>query len=412
MRLVLEAAALPALAGALEAARAGVRTGGDPRNREFATRPSRPTALPEELLALGYDAADGGRSARLAPGRQGAVARGRVPRAATSSSRASARPGLESEALSGSVSARRDGGARSRALGGIGFRRRYRRVAVADGGDARRLIVATRRDRAAHRLGPRLPALADLHARTRSRRATTRTSSSRTASSRRSPSSRRSRSRSPPGGRPVSAARGRWLASARLRRDARAGAARRDHRPLRPQSVPRHLAPSALARRARLGVLALLEATRLVARRARRAPGARAPGGARAPVAVACSSSPGRLRPRPGRFPGSSGTQVVPRLGTSTPRCTGTCARSRCSGSSSSCSPPGRGCVAALPVAPARLRRPPRDPARADGARRAPVPHVRHGAVVGRRAPRRARRRARSAGRSGWSRGSGGRSAD
>ena len=53
MRLRLEAAALPALDGALELARAGVRTGGDRRNREFA--PVSADGLPEELLALGYD---------------------------------------------------------------------------------------------------------------------------------------------------------------------------------------------------------------------------------------------------------------------------------------------------------------------------------------------------------------------
>ncbi len=51
--------ALPALEGALDVARAGVRTGGDPRNREFA-----PVAaagdLPEELLAIGYDAQTAG----------------------------------------------------------------------------------------------------------------------------------------------------------------------------------------------------------------------------------------------------------------------------------------------------------------------------------------------------------------
>ena len=53
VRLRLEAAALPALDGALELARAGVRTGGDRRNREFAAVSA--DGLPEELLALGYD---------------------------------------------------------------------------------------------------------------------------------------------------------------------------------------------------------------------------------------------------------------------------------------------------------------------------------------------------------------------
>jgi selenide,water dikinase len=50
--------ALPAMDGALEHARAGVRTGGDRRNREFA--PVDADGVPEELLALGYDAQTAG----------------------------------------------------------------------------------------------------------------------------------------------------------------------------------------------------------------------------------------------------------------------------------------------------------------------------------------------------------------
>jgi selenide,water dikinase len=49
---------IPALAGALEAAGAGVRTGGDRRNREFA--PVEADGVPEELLAIGYDAQTAG----------------------------------------------------------------------------------------------------------------------------------------------------------------------------------------------------------------------------------------------------------------------------------------------------------------------------------------------------------------
>ena len=49
---------VPALAGALEAARDGVRTGGDARNREFA--PVEADGVPEEVLALGYDAQTAG----------------------------------------------------------------------------------------------------------------------------------------------------------------------------------------------------------------------------------------------------------------------------------------------------------------------------------------------------------------
>lgn len=58
VRLVLDARALPALAGALDAARGGVRTGGDPRNREFA--PVEADGVADELLALGYDAQTAG----------------------------------------------------------------------------------------------------------------------------------------------------------------------------------------------------------------------------------------------------------------------------------------------------------------------------------------------------------------
>jgi selenide, water dikinase len=58
VRIVLDAESFPALAGALEAARAGTRTGGDPRNREFA--PVEADGVPEELLALGYDAQTAG----------------------------------------------------------------------------------------------------------------------------------------------------------------------------------------------------------------------------------------------------------------------------------------------------------------------------------------------------------------
>ena len=58
VRIRLDASAMPALEGALEAARAGVRTGGDPRNREYA--PVEATGVDEALLALGYDAQTAG----------------------------------------------------------------------------------------------------------------------------------------------------------------------------------------------------------------------------------------------------------------------------------------------------------------------------------------------------------------
>jgi selenide,water dikinase len=58
VRITLDADALPALEGALAAARAGVRTGGDKRNREFA--PVEADGVEEAVLALGYDAQTAG----------------------------------------------------------------------------------------------------------------------------------------------------------------------------------------------------------------------------------------------------------------------------------------------------------------------------------------------------------------
>jgi selenide,water dikinase len=58
VRIRIDAGAMPALEGALEAAQRGVRTGGDPRNREFA--PVESEGVAEELLALGYDAQTAG----------------------------------------------------------------------------------------------------------------------------------------------------------------------------------------------------------------------------------------------------------------------------------------------------------------------------------------------------------------
>jgi selenide,water dikinase len=56
VRLVLESARIPAMDGALEAARAGVRNAGHPRNEEFAG-PSVTVedGVPDELLGLAYD---------------------------------------------------------------------------------------------------------------------------------------------------------------------------------------------------------------------------------------------------------------------------------------------------------------------------------------------------------------------
>lgn len=55
VRIVLEAGALPALPGAVQAAEAGVRTGGDPRNREFAGEAVSTAEVDEARVALAYD---------------------------------------------------------------------------------------------------------------------------------------------------------------------------------------------------------------------------------------------------------------------------------------------------------------------------------------------------------------------
>jgi selenide, water dikinase len=55
VRLVLEAARLPALAGALEVAEQGERTGGDPRNRDFAGDRVMHAGVPDALVTLAFD---------------------------------------------------------------------------------------------------------------------------------------------------------------------------------------------------------------------------------------------------------------------------------------------------------------------------------------------------------------------
>ena len=55
VRLVLDASSWPALDGALEVARAGERTGGDRRNRDFAGAHVEVDGAPDELVALGWD---------------------------------------------------------------------------------------------------------------------------------------------------------------------------------------------------------------------------------------------------------------------------------------------------------------------------------------------------------------------
>jgi selenide,water dikinase len=55
VRVRLRATQLPALAGALEVARAGERTGGDRRNRDYVSEAIDHEGVPAELVALGFD---------------------------------------------------------------------------------------------------------------------------------------------------------------------------------------------------------------------------------------------------------------------------------------------------------------------------------------------------------------------
>ena len=60
VRIRIDASSMPALDGALEVARQGVRTGGDPRNRDFAAPHVTSDGVDDDLLALGYDAQTAG----------------------------------------------------------------------------------------------------------------------------------------------------------------------------------------------------------------------------------------------------------------------------------------------------------------------------------------------------------------
>jgi selenide, water dikinase len=71
VRIVLESERFPAIDGALDAARSGVRTSGDPRNRDFAGRHLTLQNVPETLVVLGYDPQTAGGLLVTVPAEQG-----------------------------------------------------------------------------------------------------------------------------------------------------------------------------------------------------------------------------------------------------------------------------------------------------------------------------------------------------
>jgi selenide,water dikinase len=73
VRIQLESARFPAIDGALDVARRGIRTSGDPRNRDFAAPHLVLNGVPETLVALGYDPQTAGGLLVSLPGERAAA---------------------------------------------------------------------------------------------------------------------------------------------------------------------------------------------------------------------------------------------------------------------------------------------------------------------------------------------------
>jgi selenide,water dikinase len=73
VRIRLESERFPAIDGALDIARKGIRTSGDPRNRDFAGRHLTLEGVPDTLVVLGYDPQTAGGLLVALPAEQGPV---------------------------------------------------------------------------------------------------------------------------------------------------------------------------------------------------------------------------------------------------------------------------------------------------------------------------------------------------
>jgi selenide,water dikinase len=73
VRLALDAAAIPVLAGAAEAAEAGISTGGEPRNREYTARSLTLDGVPDAVERIGFDPQTAGGLLVTLPADKGSV---------------------------------------------------------------------------------------------------------------------------------------------------------------------------------------------------------------------------------------------------------------------------------------------------------------------------------------------------
>ena len=186
VRIVLDAARLPALDGALEAARAG-RLDRRARATTASTRRVELGDVAPELVELAYDPQTAGGLLVSLPARQGARARGRVRARGPLPRPGRHRRGRRGRRARLSYSERVDAGAQplaARCAGVALARGAFRRLALANAVHARP-DRRDRRDGAPDRLRPRLRALAGLPAAPlRAEELPLATSSSGTASSR------------------------------------------------------------------------------------------------------------------------------------------------------------------------------------------------------------------------------------